>query len=628
LETLEVRRLLAFITVDTADGGPLSPGDGSVSLREAISAINAGNDLGDADIIAQSPGTFGIADQIGFDIDGGGAQTIRVTSGLPSLSKPVVLDASTQPGFAGTPLITIDGATAAGASDGLTVNAHNSTIRGFRIQNFKLQGPFSMGGKGIVVSASGLSSGGPVIVAGNVIVDNASGMTVFSKNGYVIGGTSPADRNVISGNLGRGISATDSFISGFSRIQGNYIGVDEDGVTPRPNGGQGIFNFSADLEGGSFLVGGSVPEAGNVIAYNGGAGVNFYRSAIVRHNSIFANGGLGIDNLVAAGNDPLDADIEMSGSANPRIINILQNHPVLASAISDGASVTVSGLINTNPFAPFLIDFYAGDTPDSFGKSHGKTYLGTVTVITDNAGNATFAPTFAIPAGAGGFITATATSTIEEFRGETSEFSAAVAAGGPAPANSAPDANDDAVTTSEDTAVSGNVLANDTDGDADTLTATVGASPSHGTLYFNPNGTFTYTPASNYNGSDSFTYTASDGHGHTDSATVHLNMTPGNDAPVGYGKNVIGTRKKGFAGVIASFADLDTTSVAQTRVTIQWGDGRNSDGTIVYNATTGLFDVIATHLYSRKGKYTATIVFSDAAGAAATATSTVNILEK
>src|SRR5581483_7925843 len=58
-EALEPRRLFATITVTTT-ADDVTPGDGSVSLREAITAINAGNDLGDADINAQAPGTFGV----------------------------------------------------------------------------------------------------------------------------------------------------------------------------------------------------------------------------------------------------------------------------------------------------------------------------------------------------------------------------------------------------------------------------------------------------------------------------------------------------------------------------------------------------------------------------------------
>ena len=55
--------------------------------------------------------------------------------------------------------------------------------------------------------------------------------------------------------------------------------------------------------------------------------------------------------------------------------------------------------------------------------------------------------------------------------------------------------------------------------------------PSHGTLTLNANGSFTYTPAANYNGSDSFTYRASDGTLTSNLATVTLTVTAVNDAP-------------------------------------------------------------------------------------------------
>jgi CSLREA domain-containing protein len=76
-EVLEDRSVPATITVTTAIDD-ISPNNGSVSLREAILAINAGNDLGDADIAAQSPGTFGTTDTINFNIAGSGVQTINV----------------------------------------------------------------------------------------------------------------------------------------------------------------------------------------------------------------------------------------------------------------------------------------------------------------------------------------------------------------------------------------------------------------------------------------------------------------------------------------------------------------------------------------------------------------------
>jgi VCBS repeat-containing protein len=75
------------------------------------------------------------------------------------------------------------------------------------------------------------------------------------------------------------------------------------------------------------------------------------------------------------------------------------------------------------------------------------------------------------------------------------------------------------------------VLANDSDPDRNTLSAVLGAAPSHGTLTLHADGSFTYTPAANYNGSDSFTYRASDGTLTSNLATVTITVSATNDAP-------------------------------------------------------------------------------------------------
>jgi VCBS repeat-containing protein len=96
--------------------------------------------------------------------------------------------------------------------------------------------------------------------------------------------------------------------------------------------------------------------------------------------------------------------------------------------------------------------------------------------------------------------------------------------------NHAPVAADQGASTAEDAALTGSVTATDVDGDA--LSYAVVAGPSHGTLALNPDGSFTYTPAADYNGSDSFTFAASDGALTSNTATVAITVTPGNDAPV------------------------------------------------------------------------------------------------
>ncbi len=92
-------------------------------------------------------------------------------------------------------------------------------------------------------------------------------------------------------------------------------------------------------------------------------------------------------------------------------------------------------------------------------------------------------------------------------------------------ANDAPVAVDDSASTNEDTSVTtGNVLANDGDLDGDPLTIDSYTQPTHGTVGYNSDGTFTYTPNADYSGSDSFTYNITDGNDGTDSATVNITV--------------------------------------------------------------------------------------------------------
>jgi len=97
--------------------------------------------------------------------------------------------------------------------------------------------------------------------------------------------------------------------------------------------------------------------------------------------------------------------------------------------------------------------------------------------------------------------------------------------------NRLPVANNDASTTNEDTAVTINVLANDTDLDGDPLTVDSITQASNGSAVLNIDDTVTYTPASNVNGTDSFTYTISDGQGGADSATVTITVNAVPDPP-------------------------------------------------------------------------------------------------
>jgi hypothetical protein len=76
------------------------------------------------------------------------------------------------------------------------------------------------------------------------------------------------------------------------------------------------------------------------------------------------------------------------------------------------------------------------------------------------------------------------------------------------------------------------VLANDTDADGDTLTVSTWTQPANGTVYLNPDGSFTYTPRRDFFGTDTFTYVASDGAAQSDPVTVTVTVRERNAAPV------------------------------------------------------------------------------------------------
>jgi len=109
--------------------------------------------------------------------------------------------------------------------------------------------------------------------------------------------------------------------------------------------------------------------------------------------------------------------------------------------------------------------------------------------------------------------------------------------------NDLPGAVDDSATTAEDTQVTVSVLANDSPGPVNEndqeLTIKSLTAPAHGSALISGNGSITYTPNADYNGSDSFSYTVCDNgttRGGADSqctsATVELTVTEVNDAPV------------------------------------------------------------------------------------------------
>src|SRR5262249_2184177 len=125
------------------------------------------------------------------------------------------------------------------------------------------------------------------------------------------------------------------------------------------------------------------------------------------------------------------------------------------------------------------------------------------------------------------------------------------------PVNHAPVANNDNYTMAEDQILVSGVLANDTDADGNPLSAILLSGPHHGALTLNANGLFTYAPVANYNGSDSFTYKANDGTADSNVATVVINVTSVNDAPVGADNTVTTPEDTAYVFKVADFPFTD-----------------------------------------------------------------------
>ncbi|MDH3292758.1 MAG: CSLREA domain-containing protein [Acidimicrobiia bacterium] len=256
-------------------GGTNSTGDPECTLRAAIVEANA---FPTADIINFAmPATEG-----GHS---GGVWTITPGSALATLSDQVTIDGSTQPGWTTTPVVELNGVSAGGSTDGFRITADNVTIRSLAINRF--------GADGIELVFGAANA----VIAGNHIGVDASG-TIDRGNGgrgidlgsgsgpTTVGGTTAADRNVISGNGGDGIIVWNS---NNNVIIGNHLGTDVTGNAPLGNDTDGVTLGSGS--GGNII---GQPGAGNVLSGNGNDG--FENDATGANNVVQANTiGLGAD---------------------------------------------------------------------------------------------------------------------------------------------------------------------------------------------------------------------------------------------------------------------------------------------------------------------------------------------
>src|SRR5262249_51269647 len=128
-----------------------------------------------------------------------GPQTISPHSALPGILDPVIIDATTQPGFAGKPIIELKGTNAPGAS-GFDVGASDSIIRGFVINSFAESGVV-IGRYGAVIEGNYIGTD----LTGTIRRANGKGVSILSGDDHRVGGLKPESRNIIAGNVGDGI---------------------------------------------------------------------------------------------------------------------------------------------------------------------------------------------------------------------------------------------------------------------------------------------------------------------------------------------------------------------------------------------------------------------------------------
>jgi hypothetical protein len=315
LDSLEDRLLLStYLVTNTNDSGP-------GSLRQAILDSNG------------DPGK----NTIDFSIDSG-VQTISPATALPTITVPVVIDGTSQPGSGNTPRIELDGSHAGASADGLTITAGSSTVKGLAINRFG--GVFA----GIFLNGSG----------GNTIMDNfigtdptgtqalgnaGNGVLILNSSDNTIGGLTGGAGNLISANSQDGVQITGTTSTG-NVVEGNRIGTDVTGTRALGN-----HSFGVDIHNGSQnVVGGPMAGAGNLIS--GGASSGVFLQLGASNNSVQGNLiGTDISGTQALGNQNNGVDVSGNGTHNNMIggteagaANVIAGNSESGVAITNGSS--------------------------------------------------------------------------------------------------------------------------------------------------------------------------------------------------------------------------------------------------------------------------------------------------
>ena len=363
LEGLEPRVLLAvFPVTSTADSGP-------GSLRQAILDANS------------TPGV----DSIVFNI--AGDPWIQPLTPLDTITEAVVIDGTTQPGYAGTPIVWIDGLLQ-GLGDGLTATSANVTVKALVVGNFSSGVGVKLTGGDSRLESSYIG----VDRTGLLAIPNAYGVVV-SGGGNAIGAAGAG--NVISGNFIEGLTLAAPFGLA-STVQANRIGTDPTGMVPIPNFGNGIYIGQAVGTASSYItVGGANPGEGNIIAANFGDGI---RIENVSDNLVLGNT-IGADAAGAAAMANFGNGVMVMGNASSNIIggaggsrNLISGNQGdgvrFATSIGTVGNVVAGNYIGTNAAGTAAIaNVGSGVWVGPAGATVGGTAAGMGNVISGNSGN-------------------------------------------------------------------------------------------------------------------------------------------------------------------------------------------------------------------------------------------------
>jgi hypothetical protein len=251
VEALEDRVVLSpFVVINNFDSGP-------GSLRQAMLDANANQ--GHVTIDFKIPTTLG------------NPVSIWVSTPLPPIKfDSVVLDGTTENGYAGKPLVWLE-APYRNTAAGLTISrASNCDIKGLAISAGNGAGICIDGGSDNVVESDWLG-----FASGRALYPNKDGVDLINNASQNrIGGTTAAARNVISGNLRDGI-LIDSYCH-FNVVEGDYIGTDPTGATSLGNQRHGV-----TVNGTNNQIGGSISGTRNVISGNFLYGVEIFGAGTV-----------------------------------------------------------------------------------------------------------------------------------------------------------------------------------------------------------------------------------------------------------------------------------------------------------------------------------------------------------